>query len=340
MIVVPEDYVVQKFFQYCGAPKHNRYNKTYQGSCPICREGRSWLKKRRCYYIPKNNNIFCHNCGWSSAPLNWIMQVCRLTFAEIRQELEQLDTSVVVEATIKAPVVHTATLPHDSINLFDANQVEFYSSNTIVQRALEFISSRRLDRAVNKPQALYVSLTDKVHKNRLIIPFLDSSGKIAHYQTRTILKADERLRPRYMSKQGSEKTLFNFNQVSSSIDTIFIFEGPLNACFTKNGVAVAGIQGDSHKTFTPKQQAQIQSMPFHDRVWVLDSQWKDQAALSKSKILAATGESIFIWPEKIGKHFKDFNDIAIAGNVDEISTDFVLKNTYKGLTAEIRLRSI
>lgn len=263
-----------------------------------------------------------------------------MSFQEIRQELETLDTTVAPVSTQEAPVVVAATLPHDCINLLDTQQVEYYHNETVVQRALEFMHARRLHTAANRPNAFYVSLTDKVHRNRLIIPFCDASGRIVHYQSRTILKADERARPRYMSKQGSEKTLFNFDKIQPELDKIFVFEGPLNACFCRNGVAVAGIQDDSHKTFTTKQQDQINQHPFATVVWVLDSQWIDQAALNKSKILAAMGEQVFIWPEKIGRKHKDFNDVAMACNIDQISTQFVEENTHQGIAAEIRLRAI
>jgi len=340
VIDVPEEYVVQKFFQFCGAPTRNRYNKTFQGSCPICREGKSWLKKRRCYYIPKNNNIFCHNCGWSGTPVSWILEVSRSTFHEIRDEIKNLDTSTIVEAVSTRPTIVVDTLPQDSINLSDPTQLEFYNNNIIVQRAMEFIKSRRLHTASNRPDAFYLSLTDKVHSNRLIIPFIDNSGKIVHYQSRTILQADMKNRPRYMSKQGSEKSLFNINNINTEVDTIYVFEGPLNACFCVNGVAVAGIQDNSERTFTTRQQEQLRQYPFHSHTWVLDSQWIDTAALNKSKILAAAGESIFVWPEKIGRTFKDFNDITTAGKLDQISTEFINNHTYKGMSAEIRLRSI
>lgn len=268
------------------------------------------------------------------------MHVGRLSFHDIRNELANMEQTTLVESTSTKPVIQVDTLPKDAINLSDSTQLEYYRDNIIVQRAMEFIKLRRLDVAINKPIAFYVSLTDKVHSNRLIIPFADTGGKIVHYQSRTILKADEKVRPRYMSKQGSEKTLFNFDRVDSNHDTIFVFEGPLNACFCINGVAVAGIQDNSDKTFTSKQQEQMQRMPFHNHVWVLDSQWMDTAAHNKSKLLAAAGESIFIWPEKIGRKIKDFNDLVIMGKLDQVSPDFVLANTYKGVAAEIRLRAM
>jgi len=338
---LPDEYIVQKFYENCGAPAHNKYNNTFQGSCAVCREGKSWLKKRRCYYIPKNNNIFCHNCGWSGTPLRWIQEVCRVTIREIEQEIKHMDVFDASAVTQPVqPVIDIPTLPHDCINLYDAMQVKFHHNELVIQRALEFVHARKLDVAINKPDALYVSLTDKVHRNRLIIPFIDTQNNITHYQSRTILKGDESVRPRYMSKQGSKKTLFNCNNISSDLDTIFVFEGPLNACFCKNGVAVAGIQDDSRNTFTPQQQAQLQQFPFHNIVWVLDSQWLDQAALNKSKILASQGERVFVWPEKFGKRYKDFNDVAIACNLAQISPQFILDNTFQGLSAELRLRSM
>lgn len=272
--------------------------------------------------------------------MNWIIEVGRISFHDIRNELDNMDQLTLVEPVTSKPVIQVDTLPKDAINLFDSTQLEYYHDNVVVKRAIEFIKARRLDVAINRPSAFYVSLTDKVHHNRLIIPFADTGGKIAHYQSRTILKADEKNRPRYMSKQGSEKTLFNFDKINTNVDTIFVFEGPLNACFCVNGVAVAGIQENSERTFTNKQQDQINRMPFHSHVWVLDSQWMDTAALNKSKILAAAGESIFVWPEKIGRKLKDFNDLAIAGQIDQVSPDFILSNTYKGVSAEIRLRAM
>ena len=45
--------------------------------------------------------------------------------------------------------------------------------------------------AINRPNNFYISLNDKVHKNRIVIPFYDDNRKIIHYQTRTILEVDE-----------------------------------------------------------------------------------------------------------------------------------------------------
>ena len=59
-MILPEDYVSQKFYQLAGYVKHKRYNNVYEGGCPICREGKSWGRKRRLYYVAKQNYIYCH----------------------------------------------------------------------------------------------------------------------------------------------------------------------------------------------------------------------------------------------------------------------------------------
>jgi 5'(3')-deoxyribonucleotidase len=324
-MILPEDYIVVKFYQYAGGPERNKYNNTYQGSCPMCREGSSWLRKKRFYFIPKNNRVFCHNCGYSKNTLSWIMDVTGLSISEIKSEIDDTAVEITGEEPQKK-ILTSETLPKDCINLFDDVQLSFYRNNKIVQKALQFLEKRMLNIAINRPKAYYLSLTDKVHKNRLVIPFYDENGKILYYQSRTILEADELCRPRYLSKIGSDKIVFNINNIDTSYDKIFIFEGPLNSTFVKNGVAVGGIQENSYQLFTARQQEEMDNLALYKRIWVLDSQWKDKAAFNKTKKLLELKESVFIWPEKIGKLYKDFNDIAIALKSGNLSPDFILKS--------------
>jgi hypothetical protein len=49
----------------------------------------------------------------------------------------------------------TSSLPVDSINLSDKNQTDYYKNNKIVKKALDYIKERRLNKAVNRPDAFY-----------------------------------------------------------------------------------------------------------------------------------------------------------------------------------------
>ena len=65
-----------------------------------------------------------------------------------------------------------------------------------------------------------------------------------------------------------------------------------------------------------------------------------KAALHKTQILLEQGEKVFLWPEKFGKRFKDFNDIAMHCKLDEIKEEFIQKNTCEGLAGILKLAEI
>lgn len=338
--MIPIDYIVNKFYEYNGGVHFNKFSNCYQGSCYICKEGKSWLKKKRCYFLVDKNSVCCHNCGWFSSGTSWVMEVAGLSFKDVLQDskgYDNLPSSYKEDEKLKI-VIKNEPLPKDSINLLDINQVSFYKKEPVVIDALKLIKSRNLFNAVNRPRSLWLSLTDFVHKDRLIIPFYNKSNEIVYYQTRSIYPNDDR--PKYLCKANTPKSLYGIDRVSSNVDYIFIFEGPINAFFMKNSVAVCGIQENSRTNFTPTQQEQLRLYPLHKKVWVLDSQWKDNASLCKSEILINQNESVFIWPKEYGEKYKDFNDIIIDQKKNEIDIDFVLSNTASNLKAKMALSVI
>ena len=342
-MVLPQEYIVQKYYQYAGSPRYKKVTNTYEASCPICREGKSWGKKRRCYYLVSTGVICCHNCGWYSSALNWIIQVSGQSYSEICKEAVNYDILpldlMLEQVETKAPL-QQYSLPLDCINLFDKTQLDFYKGNTVIQDALQLMRKRRIDTAINRPETLWISLTDKVHKNRIIIPFYDENNNIIFYQSRAIYDKDTKVYPKYLGKVNGERSLYNLNKVSPDIDYLFIFEGPIDSFFVKNGTAVAGIQEKSSKNFTQLQDIQLSKFRVYKKIWVLDSQWLDTASREKTERLIDDGETVFIWPEKIGKQFKDINDLCIAANRDSIEPTFFIKNSYEGLKAKLLLSSI
>jgi len=337
---IPQEYVIQKFYQYAGYPKFKKISNVYEAGCPVCREGNSWGRKRRLYYLIEDDAICCHNCGWYGNPFKWIMEIGQLTAGEIYKEIEENDYGY-IDIDASEPVKFEAeSMPRDSINLFDIHQLEYYKNNHIIKKALDYISSRKLNTAVNKCKDLWISLNDFVHKNRIIIPFYDSNNKIIYYQSRGILSEDLRSKPKYLSKSNGDKSLFNYNQIDSDASDVFIFEGPIDSFFVKNSVATAGIQENSNKSFSRIQEEQINKLWLTNKIWVLDSQWQDRASLIKTKKLIQEGHTVFIWPKNIGTQFKDFNDMTIHYNINKISPKFIKENSHKGMKANVILTQI
>jgi hypothetical protein len=334
MVSVPESFIVNKFFHFVGGAKHNKHQHTYNGSCPICREGTSWLKKKRCYYLPKKNVICCHNCGWYGTPFNWIKEAGSYSIKELVTEIQNFDSSEdIIEIKVnKKPEIQTKSLPEDSINLFDDLETAFWGNNYIFQKAKTVIQERKLDQAINRPNSLYLSLTDPVHKNRLIVPFCETNGDVVFYQSRKLLESESK--PKYLSKMGQEKSLYGLNNIKTDLDTIFITEGPIDAFFIKNGIAVAGITRGSNFLFTNKQKQQLKELFLFRKVWVLDNQHLDETSRYKTKQLLEAGYNVFIWPDK---NYKDINDLCIAKSLNGIETSFLLENTYTKLKGLIKL---
>jgi hypothetical protein len=313
---LPEQYITQMFQIYAGYVKYNPASSVYMGGCPICREGKSWGKKSRLYWIPKYGNIHCKNdCSRSWTPVDWIMEVSGKSYEEIREEAKEYEF-VPVENIIRDQqrVFTSKTLPDDSINLFNETEVQYFTENEHVKLALEIIERRRLRTAVNAPRAMYMSLTDYSHSNRITIPFYDELNKLSFFQSRAMYGETNK----YISKGNGIKTLFGFDKVVAEIPYVFIFEGPIDAMFMRNGVAIGGVE------FTSRQKQQMQSIPFHKRVWILDNPNIDNTANSKIMTLPQKGDLVFNWGRVTA--YKDFNDICVAKKIDEIPKDFVLNN--------------
>lgn len=331
---LPVDYTIAKFYELGYKVSYNKYNNTYNSCCPICKEGKSWGRKKRCFYIPENDNIYCHNCGSSLKPYNWIRQVSGMTDEAIRKDVGDNQTTVELMFDIPLPTKKLPSLPDDSINLCDPCQISYWKDDHIVQTAISYLKKRRLLTAINKPEAFYLSKKDFIHKNRLVIPFKDTMGNIIHYQTRRLFEWDEK--PNYLTKFNSDKSIFGIDRVDSALDDVFIFEGPLDACFVRNGVAVAGINGGHHR-FTAIQLEQLEELKLFNKIWVLDNQWIDKAAREKTKVLLEMGECVFIWPDKF-KMFKDFNELCIHCGLDEIKHGFLKSNSTCGKGAMLKFK--
>lgn len=329
-----EGFITEILYSYCKRPFHKKNQNVYNAECPICKEGKSSGRLRRLYYFVDKEYFYCHNCSRSWNPLGWVKEVTGLTLPEIikrnKEKEDQstqkhsLDAFIDNKKKINTPAV-IEDLPTSSIDITDPCQLAYYKKSSIVNKAFEYCLKRHLLSACNSCNKFYVSLEDKIHKNRLIIPFFDNNKKIVSYQTRAINKDQF---PRYLTKFG-EKTLFNINNINPSIPYIFIFEGPIDSMFVRNGVAIAALSP------TQKQQQLLQSFIGYDLIFVFDNDKNNKHTQKRIEKSIKEGKRIFIWPKEF-THFKDFNEICCKLQIDEIPWKFVVKNSAQGNEAMIK----
>lgn len=318
--------------QYAGKPQHNR--AYYLGSCPICREGKHWLKKKRLYFFPDKNYLYCHNCSKSWTPYFWIKEVSNMTYHEIMEDMkdymgDDINYSFVNLSKDEKTVFDIPDLPGECVNLLDSTQLKYYANNTIVKTALNYCKQRRLFTALNAPKSIYVCLQDKYHDNRLIIPYY-KGNKIVCYISRTLLSSD--IRAKYLIKFNTDKPLFNFDKVDVNYPYIFIIEGPIDSMFLQNAVSITGI----HLT-EAQDKLLTSSFPLHTRIWVYDNpNFEDQIVVNKIRGKLKDGERVFLYDGEF-KEFKDLNEYCTQKNLDFVNPDLIVKGSYTGNAGLLKL---
>ena len=325
-ITLPSQYVINIFYQYSSRVKYHKCSNSYRGTCFSCKEGASFGQKTRLNYYVDDDLIVCYNCQKSWGTLNWIKEVAGKSFKDILRESQEYDnfSTVSYEEFLDQKPKSNQTLPVDSINLSDPIQIKYYSDDPVVCYALNYIKTRRLDTAINKC-TFYISLKDYLHKNRLVIPFSDLDNKIRFYQTRAIYKENENM-GKYLSKLNADKSIFGLNTVDESLDYLFVFEGPIDSMFVKNGISMAGLKISEH------QKELLNKYFLFNKIWVLDNQLENIDVKNKMLQLIDAGEQVFMWPKNYS-NFKDVNEICCALKINSVEPEFFIRNSYSGLKA-------
>jgi DNA primase len=317
-------------FSYCKRTIYKRSQKVYNAECPVCNEGKSSGRKRRLFYFPDKRYFYCFNCTRSWKEVQWLQEVTNCTYTDILSQIKnyhidikpQEKTTLEVRETVDNNV-DDKTLPDSYFDLEDTDQIAFYSQKSKdakkINEAIEYCKSRRLFTAINRCKHYYYSLVDKNHSNRLILPFYNSNNQIECYQTRALLPNQY---PKYLTKVG-EKCLFGENNIDTNIPYIFVFEGPIDSMFVKNGVAMAGTD------ITLRQQHFLDQCVGYQQVLIYDNDRDNKSLQRKIKNKLKSGKRVFIWPDKF-KAFKDVNEICCKLKIDEFNWRFIVENSFSG----------
>jgi len=296
--------------------------------CPICHEGNHSGRKRRAYFFPDEKYFFCHNCNQSWKPLQWLQEVTGESTEEILRKGDTF-TQIVDPFEKDLPVVvpeKEEDLPGLCIDLFREED-----HHLVPPSVLNYIRKRRITQALFRPQSLYYCLEgDRVHEKRLIIPFYDyvTPNKIVSYQSRCLDPRSER--PKYLTKYG-EKYLYGLECLNPSIPCLFVLEGPIDAMFVPNGIAIGGAK----MTSSQEQLLQTLKLQYSEIIWILDNDKNNEEMKGRFQQLVHQGEKVFIWPKEL-KEFKDINDVCMATERDFIGTKFLLSNSFRGLEATLK----
>ena len=120
--------------------------------------------------------------------------------------------------------------------------------------------------------------------------------------------------------------MFGYNRVDDT-EKIYVFEGPIDAMFIKNAIAVASSSLDSAADYLDKSKL----------VLVFDNEPRNKEILRIMEKAIDNHFNIVIWPEMLQE--KDINDMVLSGfDIDELC-DIIEKHTFVNLQAKMEFIS-
>ena len=152
---------------------------------------------------------------------------------------------------------------------------------------------------------------------RIIIPFKDKQGNLFGYQGRS-LAPKAKMRYITIMLDEAQPKLVGLDRINTD-KPIYITEGPFDATFIKNSVAMAGSDID------------IRSFKWSDHIWIFDNEPRNREIVTRISKVVDRGDKVVVWPKNILQ--KDINDMHLAGHdVQRV----VESNVYQGLQAKLK----
>lgn len=190
----------------------------------------------------------------------------------------------------------------------------------LLNNAIDLCISRKIPESVWKKW--FVS-THGLYKDRMIIPFYDSSDNIYYYQARDLVGN----KPKYLNRiQNKDEALYNIHNIEKD-KPVIILEGVIDSLYVQNSIAMLGL------SFSPYMSDVLSKLDVH---YLLDN---DNAGKSKSKKFLLEGKSVFLWNKWKYQDCKDINEIVVKHGIENFTYNMLQScfttNVYDTLYLEM-----
>jgi transcription elongation factor Elf1 len=292
-------------------------NNLYNFRCCLCGDSKKNKSKARgyLYQIKNNTNFKCHNCGINISFNNFLKQIDidihkQYVFEKFKQgntgkNFVTEEPKLIFEAPKFKPKLD---LPKASSNL-DAKQ---------------YLENRKLN-----PDNYYYTEKFKEWTNtllptfdntdqdepRIIIPLFYQNNLVG-FQGRAI--GPSKIKYITIMLDDEAPKIYGLDEIQKS-KTVYITEGPFDASFVSNSIALCGADGD------------VDKWDISDIVWIYDNEPRNAEIHKRIAKVIERGEKVVIWPSSIKD--KDINEMILSGlNVQNM----IESNTYSGLEAKLK----
>ena len=296
----------------------------YNFRCPYCGDSQKRKNKARGYLFKiKNNFTFkCHNCGVGRSLANFLKDQDTLLYEQyIMERFKDGRTGKGTPVAnpkfeFKEPKFVKRDTDLEKISsLNNSHPARVYLENRGIKDLDYFYYCPKFKEWTNKQKKTFDTL--RQDSARIIIPFKDKEGNLFGYQGRS-LAPKAKLRYITIMLDEEQPKIFGQDRINTD-EPIYIVEGPFDATFLKNSVAMAGSDAD------------IRSLNWSDHIWVFDNEPRNREIVARISKVIDRGDKVVIWPKNIQQ--KDINDMHLAGHDVQSLVDC---NVYQGLQATLK----
>jgi len=201
----------------------------------------------------------------------------------------------------------------------------------LLQQAYDYLDNRRLLTAKYKPQDGWKF---DFQKNNIELLYRVDSRQSAVYNTRhrplTPFMSDDGKVLKELANTGEKYNLpYGLEKIDYSYKTIFVTEGIFDSCFLKNCLAYSNwiLPHEMSKVIDIYREAGFKIIHILDNFRLGDKGGvKGLEHIVTRKEWLSKGDKVFSWD--IYSEFKDFNDVAIAYELDEIDPQTIIDHSW------------
>ena len=305
-------------------------NKLYNCRCPFCGDSQTNKSKARGFFFEKDDGSYlyhCHNCNITlgldkflqsidnNLHNEYIMEKMRGNVkVRVKTDVEIFSDKMKTPQFIKTTQLNTLKKIsqlewNHPAKLYIKNRLipnEYHSKLFYAPKFKTFVNSI----VPNKFQSL------ENDEPRLLIPFLDENKQLFGFQGRAF--SDNSIRYLTVMLDTTKPKIFNLDTCDQS-KTHYIFEGPIDAMFVDNSLAMAGGSIDFNYVN-------------ENSVFVYDNEPRSKETCDKIKKICEMNHKVVIWPEYIKS--KDVNLMIQNKELDDINK-LLYDNISLGLEAKL-----
>ena len=296
--------------------------------CPYCGDSQKRKNKARGYLFKiKNDFVYkCHNCGVGRTLSNFLRDQDTLLHDQYIMEKFKDGKFTGKHSTVPKPKFNFKTPDFvktdtglekiSDLNIF--HEARKYLEQRGIKDLDYFYYCPKFKEWTNKQKKTFDTL--RQDHPRIIIPFRDKEGNLFGYQGRSLAR-NAKLRYITIMLDEEQPKIFGLDRIDTN-KSIYITEGPFDATFIKNSVAMAGSDID------------IRSFNWSDHIWIFDNEPRNREIVNRISKVIDRGDKVVIWPNNIQQ--KDINDMSLGGHDVQ---KMVESNVYQKLEAKLKFNN-